>query len=495
MTVRGNTFAFDWNNDGAFTGTLEDVTAYLIEPLQFAYGIDWASASERITPELMDVVLRNPDRHFSPDNGSSTIAGLVNKGRRCRWQFASGATYTLIDGMLNSYSQDRRQAEPAITFQVTDAWGVVGDQTISTAVYQGIRTGDAIGVILDTIGWTGARDIDSGNSVLPYWWVEDETGNRAVSDVLDAEGPTSRAWVQGGTFVFRDRLHRVTRAASQTSQATFTNVITPAGTGPGGSFKILDDTFEYQDGFENLFNSVSFDVEERFPIDPGTVWEVTDAALVVPASSTLTVHVKADDPFVSAITPTGSDLSVQSGSVTATSISRTSGQSLIITLTAGASGAVVTYLRLRATSLPVRRTVKVLEESAPSIAVFRGRYSWPRGCPYANVYDARDAAKQIIAMYAIRRPRVQFTIATDLGATYLTQALTRALSDRITVRDDDTLTNRDFWIERIQHRARVPGIGAWHEFTVWAEAADAASAVNHFRFGTAGAGFNQGVFA
>jgi hypothetical protein len=43
-------------------------------------------------------------------------------------------------------------------------------QTISTSVYQSIRTGEAINVILDTWGWpTALRDLDPGATVIPFW--------------------------------------------------------------------------------------------------------------------------------------------------------------------------------------------------------------------------------------------------------------------------------------------------------------------------------------
>lgn len=493
MTLRGYTLAFDWNNDGVFTGTAEDVTADLIDDLTVSYGWNFDGDS-RMSTSSMDFALRNPSRTYAPDYTSSPIYPNVGPGRRARLQVSSGGTFTLIDGTLDTYSQASRLGERLFAGTVGDAWAKIGSQTVSTALQRGIRTGAAIGIVLDEIGWTGARDLDPGVSVLPFWWASDVSATEAISQLLDAEGAMARAWVQGGTFTFRDRHHRINRTASQTVQATFTNVILPAGSGPGGSFRTVRDTFTYSDGFDHLANSVSFTVDERRMQSPAVVWE-SDTPVVVPASSSTVLHVRADDPFDNAIVPVeDTDFRVVSGAdPTSITLSRTSGQSVIITINGGLTAAVLEGFQLRANPVTVARQVKVLEENSSSITQFRGRYEWPRECPFVNVYDAQAIARQIVNHYGVRRPRMTFTLMNGFGSGYLAQMLGRSISDRITVRDDDTGFNGPCYIEQIQHRLPMP-IGIDHYTTFSVEAAEAANATTYFKFDTAGAGFNQGVF-
>ena len=97
--------------------------------------------------------------------------------------------------------------------------------TISTAVYQGIRTGEAIDMILDECGWTGARDLDVGATVMPFWWEDNSDAFTALETLVRCEGPPAMLTVgSDGGIVFKDRHHRLLDAASITSQATWTGV-------------------------------------------------------------------------------------------------------------------------------------------------------------------------------------------------------------------------------------------------------------------------------
>ena len=89
---------------------------------------------------------------------------------------------------------------------------------LSTPLYASIRTGTAIGYILDALGWPGgARDIDPGASTIRWWWEEGADGLTALARMLAAEGPPAMCFVDtNANFVYRDRHHRLPRAASTT---------------------------------------------------------------------------------------------------------------------------------------------------------------------------------------------------------------------------------------------------------------------------------------
>jgi hypothetical protein len=57
---------------------------------------------------------------------------------------------------------------------------------------------------------------------VPWWWASQADAFDMLTELLASEGPPSIAYIApDGTFVFRDRHHRLLRAASLTSQATF----------------------------------------------------------------------------------------------------------------------------------------------------------------------------------------------------------------------------------------------------------------------------------
>jgi hypothetical protein len=494
VTVRGYQLAVDWANNGNYTSTGDDVSKYVLSDpeLAVAWGRQDDLISTQTTAATLTFALNNIDKRFSPGNTSSPLgSGNVRSGRKVRLQYLTGGTTTLFEGVIDKHSVDPNHPARAYTAECLDLWGRPADEKLSTDLYSGIRTGTAVGIVLDEIGWTGGRDIDAGATIMPWWWAEDESAADAIEKLVDSEGIPAVAYVAAGTFVFRDRHHRITRTASQTSQATFTNKISPPGSGPAGAFKIEKGTFQYDHGQDSIVNSVSFTVDQRRPVKPGVVWSTEDQ-IVVPASGSTVLHVQADSPFYSAAVPVeDTDFTVLSGSSPTVSLSRTSGQAVIVNLTGGASTAVLDGFALRATSVPVAQTVKVTASDATSITANQGEHTWTRDVPWANAYDAQAIADKIVAAWKDPHPRIVFTIPTFTPA-YLTQILARAISDRITVRDDDTGTNTAYVIERLEHR--ITKLGAIHRLTVWCQPADAVNATTWFRFDTAGAGFGQGVF-
>lgn len=504
MTVRGYQVAFDWSRHGVWTNTFEDCSSRVTKAkhITAAWGrTDAQSSTTDSEAGKLEVDLNNQDRRFSPENTSSAIAAKVLPGTPGRLQVThpvTGAITTLFQGPLDAFTIDT--TGPAKTFSATclDGWGTPGAEALSTPVYTGQRTGFLISVILDAIGWTGGRDIDAGATVVPYWWEEGTDANSAVSKLVASEGPPAIAYVKGGTFVFRDRHHRITRATSLTSQGTFTHV-KPAGTGPAGDFKMLKGSFTYDHGLTNIANSVTFQVDQRVPTDTAEVWN-TDTPFSLGASEVRTIIAQSDsDPFMSAVAPVaGVDYQLTSGTATVT-INRTSGQTVFITVTAGGSGAYFsTGLSLRATPIPVATTVQVQVEDASSVGTF-GRKKWGEDVPWAAPGDAFAIAQRIVAVYSRARPTVIFRFAaspaagTNTYSRYLAMVLGIDISQRVTVREDDMGLNADFIVEHISHE--IQQLGNIHFVELSCQITEPVQPSNIFQFGLAGHGFNDGFFA
>jgi hypothetical protein len=399
----------------------------------------------------------------------------------------------LADVALDDFKVNPDRADRAFEASCVDRWGRrPRGEKLSTELYQGLRTGDAMHIVLDAIGWpTDARDIDPGATWIQWWWEEDIDAPSAIEKLVDSEGPPAIAYVEGGVFVFRDRHHRLTRARSQVSQGTYTHAI-PAGSGPVGSFKFLQG-FAYDDGLRNLVNSVEFTVEQRAVTGFGRVWTSEDM-LTVENGDTVAVKALSDNPFFDAIPPEQDvDYELVSGSVSV-ALSRTSGQSATIFITAIGGPAVIASLSLRGSAVTVARSVKVHAEDTTSISRYRGTYTWERGVPWANPYDAQAIADYIVTAYSVKRPVVTFELA-NLDATYLGEILDRRVSDRVTIRNDEMGLNGDFHIERIGQSIRKHGLIGLHLAKFVCQSIDPGQPANAFRFDVAGAGFNDGAFS
>jgi hypothetical protein len=414
----------------------------------------------------------------SPRNQDSPLYPLVKPNRPVLVERKVGSTvYTLFRAHTDDSPINPDIDSKTVAVGLVDYLADLKGQTIATGLSQGIRTGAAVGLVLDAIGWTGGRDLDVGATIMPWWWEDGTDALEALQKIVASEGqPAFLSIGPVGEFVFRDRHHRLTRAASTTSQSTW------RGSGPVEP--VMGTGFSYDAAWSNTVNDVSFSVTERSP-DPRQSWVwTTDETLNLAALESRVVVISTSEPFYQARAPVvSSDYFVQSGSITSTSISRTSGASTSVTLTAGASGAVVTGLQLRARSVPVGRTRVASARDATSIADYGSR-GLPSGLEpvWAGYWDAQDIADLLVLQRSQPLPvlRVQFSCPTGADAK-LAALLARDLSDRVTVVEPETATNGPFFVESIGH------VVAWkgdHVITFGLEAVPSQPSTVPFILGT-----------
>ena len=258
--------------------------------------------------------------------------------------------------------------------------------------------------------------------------------------------------------------------------------------------------FGYSHGWRDIVNDVNFDVEERVPDTWTPVWE-SDDTINLAIGQTAQIQAKAGDPFRDALDlVVGTDIIFSGAGTVITSVSRRSGQSTTITVTAAGGAVSITHLQVRARPVPIARTVKVAAADAVSIARHSAR-SYPDDAPWAGQHDAFAIAQLLLAHYAQRRPTVQLRlVSSDLD--HLLQILTRTISDLITIRHGELGLDADFHIESLQHTiTRMPGAGEEeecaprvHYAVLGCERTGLVVASNPFTFDVAGLGFNDGVF-
>jgi hypothetical protein len=473
--------AVDWNGDGFFTGT-DIITSDVLSRLGIAiqYGRDQARALNPAQPGQATFGVNNVSQNYSPEHPGSPFAELV-PGRpfivQATW---SGATYTLYQGNIDDFNVLPNWTDLSVEFSCLDIQSNFAAVTLSTPLYNGLSSGQAIGVILDAVGWpSGPRDLDVGASQFRWWWEEGTDGWTALQKVLASEGPPAIAYIDEstGNFVYRDRMHRAVRSQSNSSQATFTNAT-------GGAEPRFSMPFTYDNAWKNIINQVIIPVDERNPPDlaspeigglqidwpssgpgeitpvPPVVWQST-AITFVPAGTNTTIAAAASDPFFNAEVRA----ICISGAVTA-SLSRTSGQSTIVLLENTGGDAIVSMITIYANPVPVTETVQITASDTGSITQYGLRSlpgvaqatvwntqtpTWAQQAPvWANQNDAAAIASLIITQRAHPLPDVQMRVV-NANTIRLQQQLYRALSDRITIQDIGTGLDADFFIEQIGH--------------------------------------------
>jgi hypothetical protein len=260
--------------------------------------------------------------------------------------------------------------------------------------------------------------------------------------------------------------------------------------------------FGYSHGWRDIVNDVSFDVDERRPQDTyAVVWQ-SDDTTALSLGQSVQVQAKASDPFREALEPVaGTDVVFSGPGTVATSISRRSGQSTTISITAVGGAVTITHLQLRARPVPTARIVKVSAQDPVSVQR-HGQRSNPNDAPWSNAHDAAAIAQLLLAHYAHRRPTVSLRLVSS-DTEHLLQILTRTISDMINIAHGELGLAADFHIESIEHTiARMPSDDEAdsgcekrvHYATLGCERTGLIVPPNPFTFDVAGLGFDDGVF-
>lgn len=500
------TVQVDWNKNGSYADASENVTTFVRRHagLSFEYGRDQSTALAPTVAGRGQFTLNNVDKRFNPRNTLSPIYPNLKPARPVRVTRAFGGT-TPSDALFpsetlypdgNDYivfvghtddspinpDVDAKTVQLSLVDSLADLRGV----NISTALYSGISTGEAIDIILDEIGWTGGRDLDRGGTVMPYWWEDGTDAFTAMETLVRCEGPPAMLTMgSDGSLIFKDRHHRLLDAGSVTSQGTWT-------AGPGTAEPVMNKPFIYDDAWRNIINTGTVSVEVRAAQVMETVWNL-DSPLSFTAGETRTYIATGSDPFINAQQPDPAfgDYEIIAGSFASRTLSRTSGQSIVITLVAGGGGCQTSGMSLRAQSVSVVFTQQVSTIDSASVADY-GPRSFQGELEFCNPYDAEAVLSTAVELRAQPLPIVNVRFVVGINVNRADAVLARDLSDRVTIVEPETSVNDDFYCESFLHEMTSEYD---HAVTIGCEAvptAGAVTAANVFIIGSAVAGHRIG---
>jgi hypothetical protein len=447
VTIRGY---IDWAKDGTFTGTFDEVSNDLRGTVSVSYGRDQATALSPLVAGRGSAQLDNSLRRYSPKNTGSVLTGLIKPARPVLFQrVIGGVTYTIFSGHTDRAPINPDVSAKRVGLSLVDWLADFRRPDLSTELYRGLRTGEIVGLILDEVGWTGGRDLDSGATIVPFWWAENVKAYDMLQQILASEGAPSLLTIDtSGGIVFRDRHHRLTRTASSTVQSTWRG--TEFGPQP-----LMGLPFSADEAWQNVINDVSFTVDERQPEGALSVVWSTDETVFIPASSTVNFNVSTTDPFMDAVAPVeGIDFTLLAGGIASTGLSRTSGASAVLSITATASSTRLKGLQVRAFNVPVKRQVKVTASDATSITDYESQ-----GLPSGSepVWAGRWDAQSLADLYVLQRKQPLTLVTATFRLNRTTEAalapliLGTDLSDRVRIIEPETQLAHDFFVERITH--------------------------------------------
>jgi hypothetical protein len=242
--------------------------------------------------------------------------------------------------------------------------------------------------------------------------------------------------------VFRDRHHRLIRSASTTSQSTWRG---------SGAEPVMSVPFTSDEAWDRIVNAASVSVDVRLPGDEEVVWTST-AVISLADGETKVITASGSDPFVRAVTPTGTDVTLAFGTVSIT-MSRDSGASTTLFVKATGGPAQVTGLQLRAGPVRTLFSATASSTDTTSVADFGSR-SYPTPPAFGTPEGVQAVLDTAVASRANGLPilSVRFQVGAGAPSARIAAVLARNIGDRVTVIEPETQTNGDFWIERIEHQ-------------------------------------------
>ncbi len=158
----------DWNDDLDYGDTGEDITSRVLD-LRFSRGRDNSSSLAVVsTAGRLQALLNNDSKDYSPFNTSSPLTGNLLPRRKIRVRITAPVNGTMWTGWITEIIPDS-QAGPSrrVRIKANGALAFAGEHESTVPMRTSRRTDQAIGDILDSVGWASAVTITSSSVANP----------------------------------------------------------------------------------------------------------------------------------------------------------------------------------------------------------------------------------------------------------------------------------------------------------------------------------------
>jgi hypothetical protein len=267
----------DWNKDGAYDGWNE--SRFLIPGTFISnrgrenYLRPAGDGFERIGTGVCTFTLENSTGRYSPRNTSSPLYPhlLTTEERNARVLIKngdSGELYEIITGQLVDFqpTSDGRGRQ-VLHMRIEDSMRYLRNREANIDIQQGIKTHEAIGMVLDDIGWPWGRDFENAVDTIPYWWVFGRSPYEETQELTESE--LGQFYIaRNGDATFRSRFH------ADPAPLTLT-----------GS-EVSHEIPERQPA-ETMRDRVVVRVRPRIARATGTLWTLLDAPAFLPSGQSV----------------------------------------------------------------------------------------------------------------------------------------------------------------------------------------------------------------
>ena len=451
------TVLVDWDNDGDYGDTGEDISARVLEAKWFRGRDDESQLTGRSVAGACELLLNNASGDYSRHNTSSPLTGLLLPGRSIQIQAGSAdfpyefpivfndnvvwtGTLLRLETIVDAINPGQFARLVGV-----GPLGLINERVVRLAMQTSILTGALWDAILDEIGWpSGDRNTDTGQTTITRYWTGEIRGLTALQQVEASEG--GFGWEgKKGEINFSNRHARLAGNAL-VSQATFSDA-----SGAALSYSAIREG----DPLPGLFNIFSVPVQRYTVGSLATLWTLSESGANSPSikpGDTKTFWARypnpdsgtdavAVDAWTTLVENTDYEANTESGGG---GTDRSASLSLVLTKFATAmkiaitndhatDTVFITLLQARGTPVTADDPVTIQSEDATSKTAF-GERTWPS--PPLFIPDTDEAQNWCdfnLAIYKDPIPKLPMTVIASRDSAHRAQALTRDISDRITV--------------------------------------------------------------
>lgn len=286
------TIAVDWGKNGNYTDTYDNVTDRVISANWF---IGMREPYQDIADNsILSLVLRNDDRRYSPEYGSSPLTGLLVPFRPVRIQSNDGTTTrTHWTGWIESIQPAvNKNGQRTTQIVATGAMQLFKAAETKIPLQENKRTDEIISMLLSEVPGLPSSVLETGKITLAVAgdnWVRQGGYADAAADTFDVYHAISDVTaIERGRFFF-DRLgqpnfwNRHHLLVEQSVTATFDDTM-------------VDLSYSFA-GIDKCKNEIIVVCQPRTISTSSTevLWKLADAVILVQAGKTRTIYIKYQD--------------------------------------------------------------------------------------------------------------------------------------------------------------------------------------------------------
>jgi len=472
MVVASYKLQVDWNNDGDWGDTGEEIDMGRVRGITCSFGRDRASQlTGKSKAGTLRATLDNRSGDYNQFNADSPIYGNILPGRPVR---LLGTSTTQSDQaiwqgyLVRITPQVFLGGDATAILEATGPLGQINLDQIEVPMVTSQRTDQVVDDILDAAGWgagSSYRSLDTGKTTITRYWKSATYTVPALQEVESTEGGFIRE-SKDGKVVFDNRHHRLS-GVGLTSQATYSDA---SGAARVYSGLTMDDPLPH------IFNIFETDVQTYTTASVAVLWTLSETGASSPsiAPGVARTYIARYPTTASANNARGVALwtttaattdmlgnTAADGSgtnVTASigiSVSKSS-ETMEITLTNNTSAtAYITKLQARGTAISADDPASIKQEDATSKTAF-GKRTWPSKTKFIpDTGEALDWADFNLSIYKDPTAVLQLSYFANRDTNAINEMLDRDISERVTVVADNTADlsiNRDFFIEGVHHQ-------------------------------------------